>query len=182
MLFHSLLVISLCFYSYLKSRAPIVGSPGFVLFKIKTDIWFRVYIANILLLLLLLTVSQVRCAFAPVYSNQLIKFELLTQSIRQRSCQSAVDPAVRMALTFQLLSRKVVKNICMEDQPISVLHTICNIAYCREKVNHKHVKLIYYYSYPLPEKDWGSLSRSNQPSGLACHSISTPLSAFNFTS
>ena len=48
---------------------------------------FRVYIANILLLLLLLTVSQVRCASAPVYSNQLIKFELLTQSIRQRGCQ-----------------------------------------------------------------------------------------------
>ena len=49
---------------------------------------FRVYIANILLLLLLLTVSQVRCASAPVYSHQLIKFELLTQSIRQPSCQN----------------------------------------------------------------------------------------------
>ena len=52
------------------------------------QIWgFRVYIANILLLLLLLTVSQVRCASAPVYSDQLIKFELLTQSIRQQGCQ-----------------------------------------------------------------------------------------------
>lgn len=67
---------------------------------IKTDIGYRVYIANISLLLLLLTVSQVRCAFAPVYSNQLIKFELLTQSIRQLSCQSAVDLAVRMAITY----------------------------------------------------------------------------------
>ena len=55
---------------------------------------FRVYIANILLLLLLLTVSQVRCAAAQVYSNQLIKFELLTQSIMQP---------------------KLPKNICMED-------------------------------------------------------------------
>lgn len=79
-----------------------------------TDIGFRVYIANILLLLLLLTVSQVRCAYAPVYSNQLIKFELLTQSIRQLRCQSAVDPAVRLALTY-CKCRKWSKNICMED-------------------------------------------------------------------
>ena len=63
---------------------------------------FRVYIANILLLLLLLTVSQVRCASAPVYSNQLIKFELLTQSIRQL---------------------KLPKNICMEDSFTYVFHT-----------------------------------------------------------
>ncbi len=64
---------------------------------------FRVYIANILLLLLLLTVSQVRCATAQVYSNQLIKFELLTQSIK---------------------GNRVAANICMEDSDTSALHTL----------------------------------------------------------
>ena len=69
---------------------------------------FRVYIANILLLLLLLTVSQVRCASAPVYSHQLIKFELLTQSIRQHSCQ----------------------NICMEDSvPLFSIHLYYNTSF-----------------------------------------------------
>lgn len=45
-----------------------------------------------LLLLLLLTVSQVECAIALVLSNQLIKFELLTQSIRQRKLPIGIDP------------------------------------------------------------------------------------------
>lgn len=46
---------------------------------------------------------------ASVYSNQLIKFELLTQSIRQLMLPtakrfSAFDPAVRMALADTNLS------------------------------------------------------------------------------
>lgn len=62
---------------------------------------FRVYIAKELLLILLLIVSQVIVQMAhhfTVVSNQLIKFEQVAQSIRQQSCQSAFDLAVRMAV------------------------------------------------------------------------------------
>ena len=71
-----------------KTIPPGSISPGNKQLCMNRYVVFRVYIANILLLLLLLTVSQVRCASAPVYSHQLIKFELLTQSIRQPSCQN----------------------------------------------------------------------------------------------
>ena len=43
-----------------------------------------------------------------VYSNQLIKFALLTQSITQPKLRAAVDPAVRMALAPKERSGQVV--------------------------------------------------------------------------
>ena len=76
---------------------------------------YRVYIAT-LLLLLLLTISQVCVPSldtalplrALVYSYQLIKLGLLTQSIRQQKLpphmrNSAFDPAVRVALALGAL-------------------------------------------------------------------------------
>ena len=64
----------------------------------------RVYIAKITFTTLIDHFTSLYALKASVYSNQLIKLELLTQSIRQQKLPphavrfAAFDPAVRMAL------------------------------------------------------------------------------------
>ena len=64
----------------------------------------RVYIAKITFTTLIDHFTSLYACKASVYSNQLIKLELLTQSIRQQKLPphavrfAAFDPAVRMAL------------------------------------------------------------------------------------
>ena len=57
-------------------------------------------------ILLLLTVSQVILDSGYHPRNQLIKFELLTQSITRLTPQSAVAPPVRMGLTNLLVGKQ----------------------------------------------------------------------------
>ena len=61
-------------------------------------------------ILLLLTVSQVILDSGYHPRNQLIKFELLTQSITRLTPQSAAAPPVRMGLTNHLVGKYLHEN------------------------------------------------------------------------
>ncbi len=64
-----------------------------------------IFASKYLRILLLLTVSQVILDSGYHPRNQLIKFELLTQSITRLTPQSAVAPPVRMGLTNLLVGK-----------------------------------------------------------------------------
>jgi hypothetical protein len=65
-----------------------------------------IFASKYLRILLLLTVSQVILDSGYHPRNQLIKFELLTQSITRLTPQSAVAPPVRMGLTNLLVGKQ----------------------------------------------------------------------------
>ena len=86
----------------------------------------RVYIAKITFTTLIDHFTSLYALKASVYSNQLIKLELLTQSIRQQKLPphavrfAAFDPAVRVALAVKNGGRILLR---INSYPIETTHS-----------------------------------------------------------